>query len=80
MTTKMIGLDDISAISTAEEGRAVALALFNQLQVKISLINALECFESWLTENGCKCGHPWCEVCQETIIVEDVIARAKGGA
>lgn len=32
MTTTMIGLEDIAAISTAEEGRAVALALYNQLQ------------------------------------------------
>ena len=31
MTTTMIGLDDIAAISTAEEGRAVALALYNKL-------------------------------------------------
>lgn len=32
MTEKQIGLADIAAISSPEEGRAVALALFNQLQ------------------------------------------------
>ena len=36
-----IGLAGIAAISTAEEGRAVALALYNQLQVKNSLIDSL---------------------------------------
>lgn len=42
MTTETkIGLADIAAICTAEEGKAVALALYNQLQVNGRLIDSL---------------------------------------
>lgn len=44
------------------------------------LLEALECLKSWVIQHGCKCGHPVCDVCQETIIAEKVIEEAKGGA
>lgn len=47
---------------------------------KPSMTECLECLESWVIQHGCKCGHPVCDVCQETIIAEKVIEEAKGGA